>query len=231
MSSALAGSSVLALFGINPIPMGTPDELRKVGVDPGLVGSCAPPNPDGGVRGCPLWKSCPFHLPKYGGFKGQGPKYVGYYIKTTDGKQQENFMTCHNFVRVLLHRKRAGERHMEEGKPNYELIQIIAQEGGTVRQRGSYKVDPADRTPTARWEIQTKHDMVPTWPRPGSRSAVTYEAELWADAQKRLMAEDSVQPEFTGPPVEPDMSDEDFTLDMDANADPGLAEPVEKKKK
>lgn len=233
MSEALAGSSVLALFGVNPIPMGTPDELRKVGVDPGMVGSCAQPNPQTGVRGCPLWASCPFHLQKYGGFKGQGPKNVGYYIKTHEGRQAENFMTCHNFVRVLLARMRSGRQQAEEGKSNAEIVRIIAQEGGMVRQRGSFAVDPEDRRPNAPWAMKTVAREVPKFPRPGERKGVSYEADLWADEMKRRSVEDDFDVEFNGPPPQPEVGEapDDFTLEMGSNDDPGLAAPVEKKGK
>ena len=223
------GSGALGLLGIAPLPQGTPDELRRAGLNPEQIASCAPSGP--GVRGCPLEKECPFQLAKYGGFKYQGPKYVGFYQMTSEGNQREDFMLCHAFVRTMLARMREGNRAREEGRA-HETIRVIAQEGDTVRQRVAVPVNPDDHTINARYAVKTFRVQVPEWPRPGDRSQVSYDQELWQDEQRRR-GED---PEFSMgmerlPEGLPDQVFADLEEISDSEPVQAIAEPVMKGKK
>ena len=66
MSPTLPSAGALAQLGIQPTPVDTLAAVKRAGFDPSLVASCA--RPSQGVRGCPMWKECPFHLKKYGGY-------------------------------------------------------------------------------------------------------------------------------------------------------------------
>jgi hypothetical protein len=195
--TAFEGSGALAIIGQNPIPQGTPDELRKQGVDPNMVGCCAPRSP--GVRGCPVERDCIFHLAKYGGFKNEGPRYIGYYLRTHEGRQKEDTMLCHHFVRVLLSRMREGAMQRDRGIAAAERIVVIAQEPGlervhpngkpwptTVRQRVGVPVNPNDHTINAAYKLETKVVDVPTWPRPGENDQSNYDVQLWESELERL---------------------------------------------
>lgn len=234
--SNVAGSGLLGMLGENPLPQGTPEELRKAGLDPARIGSCAPKSP--GVRGCPMWKECPFHLQKYGGFKGHGPKYVGYYLKTHENRQKQDFMTCHAFVRTMMGRMKTSVAAQLDGKP-HEIVRVIAQEGETIRTRVGVKKNPDDKTATAEYEMRTETKPVPAHPRPGDNTQTNYDADLWAEEQIRR----KYDPDFlTGPPPAESVANELDDFDADAGGvtdsllppatgDPVLAEPVERKKK
>lgn len=224
------GSGALGMLGENPIPQGTLDELRKEGADPARIACCAPRAP--GVRGCAVENECPFHLQKYGGFKYKGPKNVGYYLRTHEGQQKQDFTSCHAFVRTLLSRMRSGIAAAQEGKP-HEIIRIIGQEGDTIRQRYAEPVNPNDHTINARWRMVTKTVTIPAHPRPGDNPQTSYDQELWAEEKARRKHD----PDFIIGPIE--MADEpdemlpamtaeaigdDEVLDMD------LAKPVKKGK-
>ena len=100
----------------------TIQNLRDQGLDPSKVISCVPsaglPGAVPGVRGCNLYDRCPFHLTRYGGFKGHGPETIGYYHKPNDGTQHqhENDISCFRFVLLMLEKMRAGLRDREQGK-------------------------------------------------------------------------------------------------------------------
>src|SRR5678815_4617991 len=117
------GSGALGMMGVDDVPRGTVEELRAVGLDPAQVGSCAPRGA-GGVRGCRMEQECIFAQARYGGFKGKGPKNVGYYKREIDGPQKQDWMPCHSFVQSLARRMRAGDAAREQGQP-HEQIRII----------------------------------------------------------------------------------------------------------
>jgi hypothetical protein len=88
---------------------------------------------------CPVRKECVFDRPRYGGFKGPGQRArnVGYRIITdaVEGhSSNESFMACFRFMETLWERLRKGRERREDGKDG-EIIDIIAQEGETVRYR------------------------------------------------------------------------------------------------
>lgn len=216
---AFDGSGALALVGQNPIPQGTPDELRKLGVDPEKIGSCAPRSP--GVHGCAVERDCRFHLQKLGGFKYQGPRNVGYYLRTHEGNQKEDFCTCHAFVRTLQARMLAGNAQRDAGNVNAEIIRIVAQEGGTIRQRVAVPIDPNNHNINAAYKFETRRIEVPVHPRPGDNTQMDYESELWLDELNRR----NEDPEFaTGPPPDSafESNDEPFfdgeVLDLSGGA-------------
>lgn len=183
------GSGALNLLGIQPLPIGTLDEIRKCGLDPRQVACCHPEAP-GVIRGCPVEKECRFHLIRYGSFKGSGgPKYVGYYLRTHEGHQKEDFILCHAFVRVLQARMDAGLAEAQKGHA-HEIIRVIAQEGEKIVTRVGVPVNEADRSPTAPWKYVQKAVEVPRFPRPGENERLTYDQELAARELDRRKAEE-----------------------------------------
>lgn len=220
------GSGALGMLGENPIPQGTPDELRAAGLDPAKVGSCAPRSE--GVRGCPLDPECIFGQARYGGFKGvSGPHNIGYYKREVDGTQKQDVMTCHGFVRSLVRRMRAGDIAREEGKP-HEQIRIIAQEGEWITINPIVQTDPNDKRVTAEWKRDPHKIQVPKHPRPSDNPQITYDQQLWAEEQIRR----KYDPEFAGAP--PILNDVDQAFDMGDDAAPAegvIAEPVNAPKK
>jgi len=212
--STFDGSGVLGMLGEDPIPRGTPDELRAAGLDPLKIGSCAPRSP--GVRGCQFESLCIFGQQRYGGFKGKGPRYVGYSLITIEGTAKRDTITCHGFIRALLNRMRAGNQAREEGKP-HESIRIVAQEGEEIEVNPFEQVDPDDKKITAAIRRNPKVIKVPRHPRPADNPQVTFEQRLWAEENVRR----KFDPEFSGPaPNEPDIDRGGFDMEPAGDAGP-----------
>lgn len=187
-------SGALAGFGLHPDPMGTPDELRRAGMDVGAVGSCAPgPGMEGhqkGVRGCRVYDRCIFRWKKNGGFRDHGPENVPYYLN--DGTAMETYAPCFVFIATLLDRMRAGQRDIEDGKAG-ELIEILPFDQPITR-RMVCKVDENDRSQTARWETRIEQIVVPKFPRPGKTDMTgNYEAMLEQRRRARAAANPDLQ--------------------------------------
>ena len=236
-------------------PIGTLDELRKAGLSSLEHGSCAPShgmkqfeNYRPGVRGCPVYDKCPFNRRSMGAFKDQGPRYVGYSLKTHEGDVKEDTTTCYRFVQTLYERMRAGERDRQDGNPHGELIQIIAHEGdgSKVMTKESVRVDPDDRSQFPLWHNVYTPKLVPRHPRPGQSIDENY-AHL---VNKRMAERMKADPDFVDQqPHEPITADPDPPFDLDmakqqmtaqetelaaakaTSDDPGLAVPVGKVKR
>jgi len=180
-------------YGIIATPIGTLEEVRQNGMDPENVACCH--QRAAGIRGCPMWESCRFGEVKRGGWKGQGPHYVGYYLETSpsDGARQvENFMACYNYTRVLQHREIAGRAHKDQGKP-HETIQIIAQEGETIylERHKHLDADGGNKNGDIRIKTWTEPMQVPRFPRPGENPAITHRQVIAQRAAQRAAAEES----------------------------------------
>ena len=201
------GPSVLSRYGINPIAIGTPEELRREGIDTEAVGSCAPARQNG-IRGCPLWDKCPFHLKKMGSFKGSGPAYVGYFVQTHEGDVAEDFMACHAFVRTMLGRMKTARIQQEEGDSRAEIIRIVAIEPRLAERTGlrtfvrkrheiPVETDPVRRSSDLRGVGQYKEVFpevkIPNWPRPGENPQETYSQILYAQEKERQRKEDDAE--------------------------------------
>jgi hypothetical protein len=173
-------------MGIQPMPQGTLEELRREGIDPRNVASCHESGPR--VRGCPFWNECPFDKPQNGRFKGQGPKYVGYFLQTDEGARKEDFMVCHAFVRTMKGRQDSGAIHRMQGFKNAEIIRIVAQEGEKITTKTWVPINPEDRL-NGRYKEKFEPIDVPKYPRPGENPMVTYEQMLAAQELRRQRAE------------------------------------------
>lgn len=207
--SSVYGSGVLNQMGIIPNPVGTLEEVRRAGLDPNQVASCAPsadsPNRIQGVRGCPVYDECIFGQKRYNGGKWSkgvdGPHYVGYRLQTHEGDIKEDDCTCFTFIKTLKRRMLVGLAERSEGRRG-ELIRITAQEGEMIRTRQQVRVDPKDRGPNPEWKWDMALRPVHTFPRPDKNPQLTYEQQLLAaerDAQKR---EDDYIEAFTPGPLE-----------------------------
>jgi hypothetical protein len=171
MLDGLEGSSALRT-GETRHPVGTLEELKEQGLDPAKVKSCHLPGP--GVAGCTFYKGeCPFGLKDMGGFRGQGPRYIGYQINPDEGPRAENLCRCFDFVASLRNRMFHGEA-MRRATGKGEEIKIVAQEGEKIVTRVMVREDENDRSPNPRYKIVTATVEVPRFERPGESGDLAY---------------------------------------------------------
>lgn len=224
-------AGVAASMGLHPLPAGTPDELRREGLNVALVGSCAPPSK--GVRGCPHYEKCIFRLTKNGGFRDQGPRNIGFFHQTHEGHRRQEFMSCFTFMQVLYERMRSGIRDREDGLEG-EIIRIVAQEGGTIRQKLRVNKNEGNKALAPEWIRKTDPIKVPAFQRPHQRDMGDYDSFLVNEERKRQLDDPDLQ---VGPPVsaedmepEPDAPE----INLEAMPMPGaapVAAPVVRKAK
>lgn len=174
-------------LGIYHFPVGTLHEIREAGMDPELV-ACCHSRAEGEIRGCPVWKTCQFNRKPNGGFKGEGPRNVGYYLKTSrsdGGRQKEDFIPCYGFVIALQGRMLAGRAARDRGE-DHETIRIVAQEGEPIVVRKYFSVakDGGNITGDIRMKSNTMTINVPVFLRPSENPGVTYDQQL-RDREKR----------------------------------------------
>lgn len=193
--------SALAQLGIVNIPIGTTEEVREAGFDIINVASCAK-DKKGVVRGCPVFDACRFHHPKLGGFKGQGPKNVGYQLVTDDGGAKGDFMPCFAYTQVLQGRADHGAEQRRQGKRG-DAIRIVAQEGEHVTSRYQMPLNAKGEVinqsasdfdmleaqgikicrtetmvPATSWGYVKFRRTVPKFPRPNDREGLSYIQDL-----------------------------------------------------
>jgi len=110
-------------------PIGTRAELDAHGIDPDMAGCCGP-HLKGIQRGCQYWDSCMHNKKALGGFKGQGPRNVAYYIEPApgEGAAMEASCPCFIFVGTLQNRMLAGMDRKNRGLP-HETVMLVAVEG------------------------------------------------------------------------------------------------------
>lgn len=184
--------------GIKHMPVGTLEEIQAEGLNPDLIASCHS-RVEGVTRGCPVWSTCQFHLKERGGFKGKGPKNVGYYLRTTrdeGARTKEDFIPCYGFVLALQSRMNFGRAQKEEGK-EHEVIRIVAQEGEkiAVRHYVSVAADGGNRTGDIRIREIPEIIEVPKFLRPRQNPGVTYEQMLRQREGRRLEIESETEDE------------------------------------
>jgi len=210
-------------MGLHPNPIGTLDELRREGIGPAFVGSCAPPSK--GVRGCSHYEKCIFRLTKNGGFRDLGPRNIGFYHQTHEGHKRQEFMACFTFMQTLYERMRAGIRDREDGL-NGEIIRIVAQEGQLIRPKHTINVN-AGTNLAPKWDRRTDPIPVPAFQRPHEQGSTSYDLIL-ENEEKQRQIED---PELAvGPPIKAEdmeYGDEDKLPELD---DIPSAVPVAKPK-
>ena len=154
---------------------GTPAELRELGVNLGDKPSCAVPDPQNGIMGCPHAANCSklFGQDRFGGFgpksaakgtAGQGPEYVPYYVETPEGDAKEDFIRCSAFMAGLYGRMLAMNDPTE---PSGEVIQILGVAGQTkIRTFLLLPEEPKSKTNTRMAEEVEQVFVVPKHPRP-----------------------------------------------------------------
>jgi len=227
-------------MGIQPNPIGTLEELRKEQINPAFVGSCSPPSP--GVGGCKSYEACVFRFKRNGGFRDNGPRNIGYYHRTHEGRAVENDCSCEFFMRKMYHRMRDGERDRQDGK-NGEIVEIVAIEGGLNHPLSGQAIhrtmtmNENDGTALVpKWLKKTVTGPVPKFPRPADRQTVTYDTLL----EDRRRLREAQNPDFeTGPAhrIDPVNVDPDPVMDLEpvlatpASGPAPTAAPVERKPK
>lgn len=154
---------------------GTPDELRELGVNLAIKPSCAVPDPNNGIMGCPHAANCSklFGREKFGGFgpksdakgtPGHGPEYVPYYVETPEGDAKEDFIRCSAFMGGLYGRMLAMNDPTE---PSGEVIQILGVAGVTkIRTFLLLPEEPKSKTNTRMAPEVEQVFVVPKHPRP-----------------------------------------------------------------
>lgn len=195
--SVFGPGAAVAAMGLNPNPVGTPEELRNENLDLRVIGSCAPARP--GVCGCQFYENCIFRFTRFGGFRDEGPRNVGYFLQTHEGSKKEDQGSCHFFMSRLYDRMRAGQRDREDGK-NGEIIQIIAlEEGGDHPLSGEkihrgYTVNVNDGTNLpSKYEKKIFTGPVTPFPRPSERVALSYDSLLEDRRRTRELTDESLQ--------------------------------------
>lgn len=174
------------------MPVGGLSRLKELGLDPARYGSCHAS--DGhNVRGCPFWDSCRFDRKDWGGFKGDRPHNVGYFVRTHEGRKKTDYIACYGFVAALQPRMIEGMSAELRGE-RHEFIRIIGQEGSEIPIKILREKDLEPGQPwNAPREIiaEFKKIRIPTYPDPATADAMLdYEKEL-----EKLM---SALPEMQG---------------------------------
>jgi len=115
------------------VPVCTVDRARELGLDVSKVPTCHPEKLNG-VRGCSQWRSCRFNRPEFGGFKGTGPKMIGYFLRPYDGPPKTDICACHTFVMAVQPLMDEGIALRMQGKTG-QVVRIVAQEGQPIKVR------------------------------------------------------------------------------------------------
>lgn len=218
-------------------PAGTPEELRKAGLSPGNIASCAPcadsPDAKAGVRGCPCSERCRFDQTINGGFKYVGgPRNIGFSLETHEGNVVEGEASCFFFTQTLQDRMDHGNAQRLQGKVG-ERIAIIAQEGEKIIKQYEVNRNYLTGKPPD-WHVDEFEVEVSRFLRPGEQRKLNYNQRM----RKRQAERDKLNPALaTGPPerivagrgaaMKPFVDDAPATAEPIATAEP---EPVKAKR-
>ena len=141
---------------------------RELGLDVSKVLTCAPSPQDSNdpsVAGCPQWRNCPFDKPGYGTFKGQGPQYIGYYLRTIEDRVKTEICNCYTFVTTLLAAQRDGLQARVRGDSKFETVKIVAHQGESIEIK--YHLKRAKKDGTSETYYERKRVVIPPMPDPG----------------------------------------------------------------
>lgn len=157
-------------------PVGTPDELRRHGLDPAEFGSCAPRDVANGVIGCHAYAVCP--LRKELGVRRFGIRVIksaakGGGIKKFDGE-------CYTAV-LLANQAKADQ--------SGDLVEIIANEGEEYEAIQSEPVKNALGQVVA-YESKTVTVKVKPFPRIGENKELLQHAVAGAERVKHAKKKD-----------------------------------------
>lgn len=147
---------------------------------------------------CAFKKMCLFDRRDRGGFKGKGPRYIGYVIITDrvelNGAKRD-FTTCWNFIESGLQKRLSVGRQLREDGKDGEIVRIIAQEGesftGTVlvgKNANGEIVRPAEEIRAALEASGHKIASSPMAQAVGPPVTVEYKVTVprWADWNARI---------------------------------------------
>jgi hypothetical protein len=182
-------------------PICSVERAKELGFDLAAVATCAAPNPAGKVRGCPVWDSCRFDRPEYGGFKGTRPHFIGYYLRAIDGGAKRDVCACFSFINTLQPRMDDGMAMRLKGESRYETVKIVAQEGEVIELK---KVVPAppSKDGQMKWVKSVTKNAVPEFPDPTSNDPfLVYEAELIAQENEDIGSQTFAPQMATSRPV------------------------------
>lgn len=163
-------------------PIGTPEELQEAGISPLAAGSCSKHTAEN--IGCSYWSSCAFAQQANGGFRGQGPRNIGYYLKIQEGNKKEDWMACFQYMHALHPREQAQDR-------TGEVIAIVAQEGDLVTRAFMTPEEPIinNKNGNMRMKNVVETIKVPVFPRlKESQPEIEYERRLIANRKERIAA-------------------------------------------
>jgi hypothetical protein len=159
-----------------------------------------------GVRGCNVYDRCIFHMRRFGGFKGKGPRNIGYDIWTgerlPDGRiaQKQDISSCNQFVMTMGARMAHGQRQREEGNQNAEAIHVVAQEGETIETRVQVRLNEGRTNEVEKFDYRVEKRIVPMYQHPDAATGDSYEAGL-ERARRARNEEESSAYDFT--PINP----------------------------
>jgi hypothetical protein len=197
-----------------PWPIGTPEEVKAAGLSLKRRHSCTKPDPDNHIKGCVQWDVCQFNMPRRGGFKGKGPKYVGYRL-ITDGAEKnhakQDFCSCFVFVETIQNRIISAQHNKDMGR-DFERVAVIAQEGESMKverslpinykgnvtgpflhampwiadglEKAGFTVERDDVNPSVDQKMFTFEIAVPKFPRPNEMGGLSFQASIIAEEIK-----------------------------------------------
>lgn len=126
-------------------PVGTPDELEELNLDPRTYFSCSAPSQRN--RGCPYHAICTMEFKDK---PGQAPENIGVYRHTAQGDALKVMaMPCY---RLYMHQRQWRE--------NGDTIQVIAQAGDLIPVHETYEDPRETRTHLGRLVNACKHHEV-----------------------------------------------------------------------
>lgn len=251
------GLSALAQLGVTPWPIGTLEEVKAAGHDLRNVACCHPSGLDEGggkIRGCPVWKACRFDKAKLGGFKGEGPKNVGWKVITDENTANARYAPCYTYTAVIQGNADHGAELRRQGRPG-TLVRIVAQEGQELEHRLTFpyslqgevinqspemmdtleangiKVYRGDKMIEATsWKPTRFKMIVPKFPRPSDRDDLDFIQSMIAEEMDLEQREREFEDEFAAR----EFDRREHAVVPEPGEEPrtvqALAEPVRKRK-
>ena len=205
----------------SPWPIGTPEEVLAAGLSLKRRHTCANPDPDNNIKGCVQWSVCQFNMPRRGGFKGKGPKYVGYVLITDAAEKNQakrDFCPCFVFTETIQNRMISAQHNKDMGR-DYEKVAIIAQEGEQMKverslpinykgnvtgpflntmpwiaeglEKAGYTVERDDVNPSVDQKTFVFEILVPRFARPNEKDALTFQASIIAEEMQANRDDDA----------------------------------------
>lgn len=172
----------------------------------------------GACADCPVYEKCLFHMPRYGGFKNQGPRNVVYALitdKVENHNAKEECVSCKNFVETMQDRMLSGRAAADEGRQGAERVRVLLNRttyrmgtempfngrGEIIKQplylvedlrKAGYKVNQDDMGVPAKWQTVVFDRTVPDYSAPQVTTSSYSEeiAQREAEQTRREIEED-----------------------------------------